>query len=86
MNKFSLKNDTMNESQIQKIYNCPINPRDSRKSSDKGFVDIDNGTQGGTHWCCFITKDNKSFYFDKLGGQPDKFLFKQLPKSIRYHN
>ena len=29
---------------------------------------------GGSHWTCFIIKDNKSYYFDSFGGQPDKFL------------
>ena len=28
--------------------------------SDKGFVNINKGSQGGTHWTCFIIKDNKS--------------------------
>ena len=42
--------------------------------------------QGGTHWVCFIIKDNKSYYFDSFGGNPDKFLLKQLPKPIIYHN
>ena len=40
---------------------------------------------GGTHWTCFIVKDNKSFYFDSFGGQPDKYLLNQLPKPIIYH-
>ena len=76
----------MNESQLQKIYNYPIYPRDSKIYSNKGFVNIDNGSQGGTHWNCFILKDNKSYYFDSFGGKPDKFLLKQLPKPIIYHN
>ena len=54
--------------------------------SDRGFVNIDAGSQNGTHWTCFIIKDNKSFYFDSFGGSPDKFLLKQLPKPIIYHN
>ena len=68
------------------MYNYPIYPRDSKIYSNKGFVNIDNGSQGGTHWTCFIVKDNKSFYFDSFGGQPDKFLLNQLPKPIIYHN
>ena len=67
----------MNESKLQKVYNYPIYPRDSIIYSDKGFVNIDNGSQGGTHWTCFIEKDKKSFYFDSFGGQPDKFLLNQ---------
>ena len=86
MKKYKLKNDTMNESQLQKIYNYPIYPRDSRIYSDIGFVNIDDGSQGGSHWTCFIVKDNKSFYFDSFGGAPDKFLLNQLPEPIIYHN
>ena len=62
MKKKSLKNDTMNESDLQKVNNYSIYPRDSKMFSDKRFVNIDNGFQGGTHWTCFIVKDNKSFY------------------------
>ena len=40
---------------------------------------------GGTHWCAFYVKDNKSYYFDSFGGQQDKLLLKQLPKPIIYH-
>ena len=76
----------MNESQLQRVYNYPIYPRDSKIYSDKGFVNIDNGSQGGSDWCAFYLKNNKSFYFDSFGGQPDKFLLKQLPKLIIYHN
>ena len=86
MKKYKLKNDTMNESQLQKIYNYPIYPRDSKIDSDGGFVNIDNGSMGGTHWTCFIVKDKKSFYFDRFGGIPDKFLLNQLPKPTTYHN
>ena len=86
MKQYNLKNDTMNESQLQKIYNFKIYRRDSKIYSDKGFINIDNGSMGGTHWTCFIVKNNKSYYLDSFGGQPDKFLLKQLPKPIIYHN
>ena len=76
----------MNQSDLQRVYNYPIYPRGSKIYSDKGFVNIDNGSQGGTHWTCFNRKDNKSYYFDSFGGQPDKFLLNQLPKSKIYHN
>jgi len=59
MKKYSLKDDTTNESELQKIYNYPIYPRDSKVFSDKGFVNIDNGKLVGTHWTCFIVKDKK---------------------------
>ena len=86
MKKHTLKNDTMNESELQEIYNYSSYPRDSKIYSDKGFVNIDHGSQGGTHLTCFIVKDNRSFYFDIFGVQPDKFLLNQLPKPIIYHN
>ena len=56
--KYILKNDTMNESELQKIYNYPIYPKDSKIHSDRGFVNKDNGSQGGSHWTRFIVKDN----------------------------
>ena len=86
MKKKNLKNDTMNESQLQKIYNYTVYPRDSKIYSDKGFVNIDDGGMGGSHWTCFIVKDKKSHYFDSFGGQLDIFLLKQLPKPIIYHS
>ena len=76
----------MNKSHLQRVYNYPIYPRDSKKYSDKVFVNIDKIIQGGTRWTCFIVKDNKSHYIDSFGGQPDKFLLKQLPKPTIYHN
>ena len=86
MKKYCLKNNTMNESQLQRVYNYPIYPKNSKIYSDKGFVNIDDGRMGGSHWTCFIVKDNKSYYFDSFGVQPHKFLLKQLPKPIIYHN
>ena len=86
MKKNKLKNDTMNESELQRVCNYPINTRDSKIYSCKTFVNIDNRSVGGTHWTCFIVKDNKSFFFDSFGGQPDIFLLKHLPKPIIYHN
>ena len=86
MKKYNLKDDTMNESELQKVYNYPIYPRDSKIYSDKGFVNIDNGSMGGGQWTCFIVKDNQSYYFDSFGGTPDKILLKHIPKPIIYHN
>ena len=86
MKKHKLEKNTMNERELQKVYNYPIYPRDSKIYSDKGFVNIDYGRMGGSHWVVFIVKDNKSFYFDSFGGAPDKFLLNQLPKPIIYHN
>ena len=86
MKKCNLKNDTMNECQLKRSYIYPIYPTDSKIFSDRGFINIDDGSQGGIHWPCFIVKDNKSFYFDSFGGQPDEFLRNQLSKPIVYHN
>ena len=58
MRKYNLKNNTMNESELQKIYNYPIYPRDrdSKIHSDRGFVNIGNRSMGGSHWVAFIVK------------------------------
>ena len=45
MEKYNLKIDTMNESQLRKIYIYPIYSKDSKVYSDKGFVNIENGSQ-----------------------------------------
>ena len=76
----------MNALELQRVPNYPIYPRDSKTYSAGGFVNKDNGSQGGTHWTYFFIKDEKSYYFDSFGGQPDKFLLNQLPKPIIYHN
>ena len=86
MQKYNLKDQTMSESDLQKVYNYKIYPRDSKILSGRGFVNIDDGSQGGTHWVCFYIKNNKSYYFDSFGGNPDKFLLNQLPKPTIYHN
>ena len=85
MRKFNLKNDTMNEPQLQTVYIYPIYPRDSKIYSDRGFVNVDIGSQGGTHCTTLYVKNNKSINFDSFVGQPDKLLLNQLPKPIIYH-
>ena len=54
----------MIESELKRLYNYPIYTRDSRLYSGRRFVNIDNGSMGGSHLTCFIIKDNKSYYFD----------------------
>ena len=71
----------MNESELTRVYKYKLYPRDSKICSDEGFVNIDNGSMAGTHWTCFILKDNKSYYFDSFGGQPDKVQLKQIPQN-----
>ena len=85
MKKYKIKK-TMNESEVQRVYHYRIYPRDFKIFSDKGFVNIDNGSQGGSHWICFMIKNNKPYYFDCFGGTPSKFLLNRLPKTITYHN
>ena len=82
MRKYKLKDDTVSESDLRRAYNYHIHPRDSKIRTNRGFVKIDIGSQGGTHWVCFILKDRKSSYFVSFGGQPVKFLLKHLPQSI----
>ena len=85
MKKCNLKDDTMNESQLQKVYNYPIYPRDSKTYAEKVFVNIDKGSMGGSHWTCFRVKDNNSYCFDSFGGAPDKFSLNRIPKPLIYH-
>ena len=49
MKKYNLSNDTLNESELQRVYNYRYNPRDTKILSDKGVVNIDNGQMRGTH-------------------------------------
>ena len=86
MEKYILKNKTMNEPELQRVCKYPKYLRVSKIYSDKGFVNFDKGSMGGTHWTCFIVKGNKSFYFDTFGSQPDKILLNQLSKPIIYHS
>ena len=53
----------MYESQLHKSYNYPKYPKDSEFSSDKGFVNIDIGSQDGTQWTCSNKKDIKILFF-----------------------
>ena len=76
----------MNGSELQSVYNYHIYPRDSKIHSDRGFVNLDKGSHGGTHWTCYRVKKDKTFYFDSFGAHPYKFLLNQLPKLITYHN
>ena len=84
MEKYDLKNDTMNESELHRVYIYIMYPRDSKIYSDKGFGNVDDGSMWGTHWTCFLVKYKKSYYFDSFGGAPDKFLLNQLHKAIIY--
>ena len=79
MEKYNLRNATMNKFELQRVYKYPKYPRDSKIYSDKVFVNIVNSGMGGSHWTCLVKKDKKSHYFDSFEGQPDNFLPNQLP-------
>ena len=57
MRKYNLKDDTMNENDLERVFNYHIYSRGSKRITDKGFVNFDNGEQGGTHWTCIYIKD-----------------------------
>ena len=86
MEKHKLKNFTLNRKELHRVYNYPIDLRDTKTNCDNGFINKDNGSMGGTHWNIFIVKDNKSFYCDSFGGASDKLLLNQTTKPITHHN
>ena len=85
MEKFMLKDQTMNKSQLQKIYNYPINPRKSKIFSDEGFVNFDDGSMGRTVWTCFCIKDKKSFNSDSFGANPEKVYLSNYMKPTNFN-
>ena len=56
----NIKTDTMSESKLKRASNYHNYSRISEICSDKGFVNIDFGSQGENHWTCFKIKDKKS--------------------------
>ena len=52
--EYNLKNDIKSGSELRKVYNFPLYASDSKKYSDKGFVNLDNEQVDGTHWTCFL--------------------------------
>ena len=45
LKKNNLKSDTMNEKELQRVYNYPTYPIYTKIYSHRGFVNIDNGCQ-----------------------------------------
>ena len=86
MTKYNIENITMNKKEVERVCKYKTYPRDSKMLTDKGLVNIDNRSQGGTHWTIFIVKDNNLYDFDSFGGQPENFLLNQLPPLIIYHS
>ena len=75
----------MDENDVQRVYIHRVYQRDSKITTDKGFVNIDNGSMGGSHGVVSYKKGNKSYYFESLAGQPDKFPLNQLQEPIYYN-
>ena len=71
----------MNESDSRKVYSFHVYHRVSKITTDKVCVNTVNGQMGSFNWTCFYIKNNKSFYFDSFGGEPEKCLPNQLPKT-----
>ena len=67
-----------------KVYNYCFHQRDSIITTDKPFVNADNGSIGSSHCTCFYRKDNKSSYFDSFVGQLETHLSEQLRKTITF--
>ena len=53
-------------------------PKFSKVNTNKRFVNIDIGSMGGTHCTCCYIKDNRSYYFDSLGGPSVNFILQQV--------
>ena len=83
--KYNLKNDSMNESKLQKVISHPIYPRVSKIKADNVFVYTNLGSQRGTNWTCLIMRNSISFCFDSFGEHSDTFQLNQIPKSMIYH-
>ena len=50
MRKYNLKKHTLDESELEKVFNFTIYPEDSKITTNKRIVNIDKGSMGGTHW------------------------------------
>ena len=74
----------MTETDLQKVYKYSVYPRDSKIITNKGFLNSDNGSMGGTHWTCFYVKDKNLFYLGISGGLPDRLFVQQLPKTNHF--
>ena len=44
LEKYNSNEITMTEGEVHRVCNCPIYHRDSNKSSNKGFEEIDSGS------------------------------------------
>ena len=53
-----------------------------QQTTDKGFINFDDESIGGTHWKCFYVKHNRSLFVDSFGGPLEKTFSKKLPKPV----
>ena len=83
-NKYGFNDETMKENDLTRKLKIKIS-NGSEITTKRGFVNIDNGSMGATHWTCFYMKDNKSFYVDSIGVYLDNFILEKLPKPIPFH-
>ena len=82
MEKIDLKDDTIIESELHRVYKYKRYLIGSKIYSDKGFRYIDNGSTGRTHWTAFYMNKKMSRYFDPIGGNLNSFLIHQSPKPV----
>ena len=61
--QFIIKMCLFKKHPISILYKYPKPSRDSKIYSDKVFISINSGGQGGSHWCVFYVENNKSFSF-----------------------
>ena len=50
MKNCKLKDNSMNQIELREVYDFPICSTDSIKTTNKGFLHINNGQEDGTHW------------------------------------
>ena len=74
----------MTGSDSQNIFNNSHYSRDSKKTTNKGFIKIKNSSMGRIHWTYFSIKIKKSFYFDPLGAIPDKLYFNKYQSQTSF--
>ncbi|ORP61686.1 hypothetical protein, partial [Vibrio cholerae] len=55
------------------------------KVKECGIVNLDSGSQGGTHWTAYRKNKNVVIYFDPFGIQPPKEVIEYfIPSKIYY--
>ena len=55
------------------------------KKYECGIVNLDSSRNEGSHWCCYLKKDDKKIYFDSFGIQPPHEIVKYLKSPILYN-